>query len=158
MLYKILIRKSHSLASGMTPYWPLLTWRQFSTSNYNKLRSPTPQPVLPRVFQRRCLAESSNPILDSPMPISRQTRSQTIIHTQDIPNVPLPPRVVTPRTLRPSPPRVPTRSRRLSPCNLSQNYCGMDTAHMAIALGDNHWSRQHQANAVIQPVTGKEME
>jgi hypothetical protein len=34
----------------------------------------------------------------------------------------------------------------------------MDTAHMAIALGDNHWSRQHQANAVIHPVTRKEME
>jgi hypothetical protein len=34
----------------------------------------------------------------------------------------------------------------------------MDTAHMAIALGDNHWSRQHQANASIHPVTGKEME
>jgi hypothetical protein len=34
----------------------------------------------------------------------------------------------------------------------------MDTAHMAIALGDNHWSRQHQANAAIHPVTGKEME
>jgi hypothetical protein len=93
------------------------------------------------------------------MPLSRQTRSQTIIHTQDIPNVPLPPRVVTPRTLRPSPPRVPTRSQRLSPRNLSQDdFCGMDTAHMAIALGNNHWSRQHQANAVIHPVTGKEME
>jgi hypothetical protein len=34
----------------------------------------------------------------------------------------------------------------------------MDTAQMAIALGDNHWSRQHLANAVIHPVTGKEME
>jgi hypothetical protein len=34
----------------------------------------------------------------------------------------------------------------------------MDTAHMAIALGDNHWSRQHLAKAVIHPVTGKEME
>jgi hypothetical protein len=34
----------------------------------------------------------------------------------------------------------------------------MDTAHMAIALGYNHWSQQHQANAVIHPVTGKEME
>jgi hypothetical protein len=34
----------------------------------------------------------------------------------------------------------------------------MDTAHMCIALGDNHWSRKHQANAVIHPVTGKEME
>jgi hypothetical protein len=34
----------------------------------------------------------------------------------------------------------------------------MDTAHMVIALGYNHWSRQHLANAVIHPVTGKEME
>jgi hypothetical protein len=101
--------------------------------------SPTPQAVPPKVFQRPCLAESSNQILNSPMPISRQTRAQTIIHTQDIPNVPLPPRMVTPRTLRPSPPRVPTRSRRLSPRNFSQDdFCGIDTAHMAIALGDNH--------------------
>jgi hypothetical protein len=93
------------------------------------------------------------------MPITRQTRSQTTIHTQYFPNVPLPPRVVTPRTLRPSPPRVPTSSRRLSPRNLSQDdFCRMDTAHMAIALGNNHLSQQHQANAVIHPVTGKEME
>jgi hypothetical protein len=34
----------------------------------------------------------------------------------------------------------------------------MDTAHMAIALRDNHWSRQYQENAVIHTVTGKEME
>jgi hypothetical protein len=61
--------------------------------------------------------------------------------------------------LNPSPPRVPTRSHRLSPRNLSQNYlCGMNTVDMAIALGDNHWSQQHQANAVIHPTTGKEME
>jgi hypothetical protein len=121
--------------------------------------SPTPQAASPTVIQRPCLAESSNQILNSPMPLSRQTRSQTTIHTQDISNASLPPRVVTPRTLRPSPPRVPTRSQRLSPRNLSQNdFFGMDTAHMAIALGDNHWSRQHLANAIIHPVTGKEME
>jgi hypothetical protein len=114
--------------------------------------SPTPQAVPPTVFQRPCLAEPSNQILDSPMPVSRQTRSQTKIHTQDIPSMPLPPRVVKPRTRRPSPPRVPTCSRRLSPHNLSQDdFCGMDTAHMAIALGDNHWSWQHQANSVIHP-------
>jgi hypothetical protein len=29
---------------------------------------------------------------------------------------------------------------------------------MAIALGENHWSRQHQANAIIHSVTVKEME
>jgi hypothetical protein len=121
--------------------------------------SLTPQAVPPPVFQRPCLAESSEKIMNYPMPTSRQTRSQTTIHTQDIPNVPLPPRVVTPRTLHLSPPRVPTRSQRLSPRNLSQDdFCVMDTANMAIALGDNHWSRQHQASAVIHPVTGKEME
>jgi hypothetical protein len=121
--------------------------------------SPAPQAVPPQVFQHPSLAASSNQILSSTMPITRQTRSQTTIHTQDFPNVTLPPRVVTPRTLRPSPPRVPTRSRRLSPRNLSQDdFCGMDTAHMAIAVGDNHWSQQHQANAVIHPVTRKAME
>jgi hypothetical protein len=123
----------------------------------------TPPPTLPAapltVKQRTCLAESSNPILASTMPPSRQTRSQTTIHTQDITNAPLLPRVVTPMTRNPSPPRVPTRSRNISPHNLSQNdFCGMDTARMAIALGNNHWSQQHLANAVIHPVTGKEME
>jgi hypothetical protein len=34
----------------------------------------------------------------------------------------------------------------------------MDTAHMAIVFGDNHWSQQRQANAIIHPITGKEME
>jgi hypothetical protein len=34
----------------------------------------------------------------------------------------------------------------------------MDTANMVIALGNNHWSQRHHANAVIHPVTGKEME
>jgi hypothetical protein len=34
----------------------------------------------------------------------------------------------------------------------------MYSSHMAIALGHNHWSKQHQSNAVIHPVTGEEME
>jgi hypothetical protein len=34
----------------------------------------------------------------------------------------------------------------------------MDTAHMAIALGNNHWYQPHLANAVIHTITGKEME
>jgi hypothetical protein len=33
----------------------------------------------------------------------------------------------------------------------------MDTANMAIALRANHWYQQNQANAVIHPITGKEM-
>jgi hypothetical protein len=51
MLYKILIRKYHSLASGMTPSRHLLTWRQFSNSNYDK-------PHLPRL--KLYLQRSSN--------------------------------------------------------------------------------------------------
>jgi hypothetical protein len=115
---------------------------------------PVTQASPAKVVPRPSLAPSSTQILNSPMPIRRQTRSQTTIHTQDIPSVPLPRRVVTPRTLRQSPPRVPTGSRRLSPRNLSQDeFCGMDSAHMAIANGNNHWSQRHQANAVIHPVT-----
>jgi hypothetical protein len=110
--------------------------------------------------QRPSHIPSPAQILISPMPDSRQTRSQTTIHTPDIPKWPLPPRVVTPKTLRQSPPpRVPTGSQRLSSHNLSQDdFCGMDTTHMAIALGNNHWSQRHQANSVIHPVTGKEKE
>jgi hypothetical protein len=34
----------------------------------------------------------------------------------------------------------------------------MDTANMAITLVNHHWFQQHRANAVVHPVTGKEME
>jgi hypothetical protein len=34
----------------------------------------------------------------------------------------------------------------------------METVNMDIALGNHHWSQQHHANAVVHPVTGKEME
>jgi hypothetical protein len=37
--------------------------------------SPAPQDVLPQVFQHPSLAASSDQILKSPMPITRQTRS-----------------------------------------------------------------------------------
>jgi hypothetical protein len=110
-----------------------------------------------KVVPRPSLIPSPTQILNSPISSRRQTRSQTTIHTQNIPDVPLPPRVVTPRSLRASPPTVPSSSQRLSPRNLSQDdLCGMDSAHMAIDL--RHWSQRHQANAVIHPVTGKEME
>jgi hypothetical protein len=121
--------------------------------------SHTTQASPPNVAQHPSHIPLLTQLLNSPIPDRRQTRSQTIIHTQYLPTVPLPPRAVTPRTLRYSSPRVPTSSRRLSPRNLSQDgFCGMDTAHMAIALGSNHWSQRHQANSVIHPVTGKEME
>jgi hypothetical protein len=102
--------------------------------------SPVSQASPANVVPRPSIVPPTTQILNSPIPIKRQTRSQTTIHTKDIPNLPLPPRVVTPRTLRQSPPRVPTGSNRLSPRNLSQDdFCGMDSAHMAIALGNNHW-------------------
>jgi hypothetical protein len=124
-----------------------------------KVHTPTLQDAPPKVTLRPCLAESPNPILTSPFPPWHQTRSQRTIHAQDITNAPLLPRVVTPMTRHPSPPRVPRRSQDLSPRNLSQDdFCGMDTSHMAIALGNHQWSQQHQANAVVHPITRKEME
>jgi hypothetical protein len=93
------------------------------------------------------------------MPPPRQTRSQSTIHDRDTTNAPLLPTVVTPMTSQPSPPRVPRRSQNLAPGNLYQDdFCGMDTAHMAIALENHNWSQVHQSNAGIHPITGKEME
>jgi hypothetical protein len=73
--------------------------------------SPATQASPPKVVQRTILIPFSTQIMHSPMPNRRQTRSQTKKYTQDNPNVPLPPRVVTPRTLHQSPPRVPTAFR-----------------------------------------------
>jgi hypothetical protein len=75
--------------------------------------SPATQTWPPKVVSHPSLVPPPKQILNSPMPIRRQTRSRTTIHTPNIPNVPLPPRVVTPRTLRQSTPRVPTGSQRL---------------------------------------------
>jgi hypothetical protein len=121
--------------------------------------SPATQAPPAKVVPHPYLSPSSTQILNLPVPIRRQTGSQTTIHNEYIPNVPLPPRVVISRTLRQSPTRVLTGSQTLSPRNLSQDdFCGMDAAHMAIALGNNPWSKRHQANDVIHPVTGEAME
>jgi hypothetical protein len=158
MLYQILIRRYHSLESEMTPSRHLLSWLQFSNSNYDKLHPHAPS----------CASEGHS----TPMPFriiqSNRSLSPAPKATSDITNNNSHARHhqrastsegVTPRTLGTSPPRVPSRSLRLSPRNLSQNdFCGMDTAHMAISLGYHRWSQQHQANAVIHPTTGKEME
>jgi hypothetical protein len=120
---------------------------------------PATQTSPPKVVSCSSLVPPPNQILNSPMPIRQLTRSQKTIHTQYTPNAPLPRRVVTPWTLRQSTRRVPTGSQQLSPRNLSQDdFCEMDIAHMSIALGKNQWSQRHHANAVIHPVTGKEME
>jgi hypothetical protein len=117
-----------------------------------KVQTPARQAAPPKVAICPCLAESSHPMLASPMPLLRQTRSQTTTYTQDIAKSPLLPRVVTPVTRTSPHQRVPTRTENLSPRNLSQDaFYGMDTAHMDIALGNNHWSQQHQANSVVHP-------
>jgi hypothetical protein len=56
-------------------------------------------------------------------------------------------------------PRVPARTQNLSLINFSQdNFWNMETVNMAIALGTNHWSHKHFANALVHPVTGKQMD
>jgi hypothetical protein len=123
-----------------------------------KNQPPTLTAAPPKVNPRTCLAELSNPILAATITPPRQTISQTTIHAQDITNAPLLLRVVIPMTRNPSPPRVPIRSRNISPRNLSQDdFCDMDTAHMDIVLGNNHWYQKNQANAVLHPITRKEM-
>jgi hypothetical protein len=112
-----------------------------------------------KVTQRSCLDESSNPMLTSPMPPTRQTISQATVHAGDITNARSLPRVVTTMMSQPSPPRVPRRSQNIAPRTFSQDdFCFMDTAHMSIALGNHHWYKVYQSNAVAHPITGKEME
>jgi hypothetical protein len=111
-----------------------------------------------KAAERIIPAESYNPILAYPMHQRCQTISQTIINAQDTTNAPLLPRVVTPMTSQPVPPRMPMRSQNLSPRNLFQDdFCDMDTANMAITLGNHHWYQQQHANTVVHPFTGKEM-
>jgi hypothetical protein len=81
--------------------------------------SPVTQASPATIIQRPNIIPVLTQILTSPMPDKRQTRSQTTIHTPDIPDRSLPPRVVTPRSLRHSPPRVPNGSLELTPRNLS---------------------------------------
>jgi hypothetical protein len=127
---------------------------KFEKNHIPIIRAPPAQ-----VTQQICPAKSSNPILTSPVPPPHQTRSQTTIHSRAKTNAPLLPRVVTPMSGQPSPPMVPRRSQNLAPRYLSQDdFCGMESSHMAIALENNRWSQAHQSNAVVHPITRKEME
>jgi hypothetical protein len=75
--------------------------------------SPETRASPAKVAPRPSFVPSPHQILNSPIPSRRQTRSQATIHTHNIPDVPLPPRVVTPRSLHTSPPRVLTAPQRL---------------------------------------------
>jgi hypothetical protein len=112
-----------------------------------------------KAAKNRRPAVLAQPILTSHMQHKHQTRSQTTINTKGATNTPLLPRVITPMMGWAVPPRVPTLSQNLSPRNLSQDdFCNMKTANIAVALGTNHWSQQYFSNAVVHPVTGKQME
>jgi hypothetical protein len=88
-----------------------------------------------------------------------KTISQTTINTGDTTTTSLHQRVVTPLTGQAAPPRVPTRSKNLSPRNLSQDdFWDVESANMAIALVIHHWSQNYFVNSVVHPVTGKQME
>jgi hypothetical protein len=82
----------------------LTTLAETFKNKFQKVHIPKLPTAPAKVAERTFPVESSNPILASPTPPQRQTRSQTTIHTQDITNTPLLPRVVTPMTSRPAPP------------------------------------------------------
>jgi hypothetical protein len=125
-------------------------------NNFQKVQTLGLSNAPDKAAENKIPANLSHPILASPVHQQCQTRSQTIINDKDATNAPLLPRVVTPMTSRLTPPRVPMRSQNISPSNLSQDdFCNMETANMAIALGTHHWSQQHCANAVVHPFTGK---
>jgi hypothetical protein len=98
----------------------------------------------------------TQPLFNSPMQHKYQTRSKRPILTKTTSDTPLLPRLVTPMTGRAASPTVQARTQNLSPRNLSQDdFWSMETSNMAIALGTNHCSQKHFANAVVHPVTGK---
>jgi hypothetical protein len=65
--------KSHSLALGMTPYRPLLTWQQFSNSNCNKPNLPRLKLYLQRSSNAHALLNLQIKSLTLPCPY-RDTR------------------------------------------------------------------------------------
>jgi hypothetical protein len=86
-------------------------------------------------------------------------RSQTTINMGSASDTPLLRWVITPMMGQAASPRVPARPQNLSPTNLSQNdFWSMETAGMVIALGTNNWSQKHLSNALVHPITDKQME
>jgi hypothetical protein len=128
-------------------------------NKFQKGKSPELSNAPIKAAENKRPAVMAQPILTSPTQHKHQTRSQTTINTEGATNTTLLRRVITLMTDRAAPPRVPTISQNLSPRNLSQDdFWNMETATIAVALGTHHWSQQHFANAVVHPVTYKQME
>jgi hypothetical protein len=99
------------------------------------------------------------PILTSPTKHNYQTRSQIPTNVNPLGISSSLTRVVTPMTGRAVSPRVLVQTQNLSPRNLSQDdFWKMEIANQAILLGTNHWTNFHWANAIVHPITRKEME
>jgi hypothetical protein len=128
-------------------------------NKFQKVKAPEHSNAPIKAAKNKIPAVMAQPILTSSMQHKHQTRSQTTINTEGSANLPSLPRVITPMTGQAAPPRVPTLSQNLSPRNLSQDdFLKMETSDIAVAHGKNHWSQQHLSNAVVHPVTGKQME
>jgi hypothetical protein len=69
--------------SGMTPSQQLQRWRKEFKLKLQKAQTPALPAAPPRVTLRTCLAESSNPILASPVPrrVKRDRRQQFTLET-----------------------------------------------------------------------------
>jgi hypothetical protein len=128
----------------------------------NKFQKPTAPELIQaplKAAENKQPAALAQPILTSPMQHKYQTRSQIQMSANTALNTPLLLRVVTPMTGQEASPRVPARTKNLSPRNLSQDdFWNMETANQAIVLGANHWTQQNFSQAVVHPVTGKQME
>jgi hypothetical protein len=81
--YDTRIRRYHSLTLEMTPSLRSQHWQKFSNSNLKKAHIPIIPAPPAKVTQQKCPVESSNPILTSPVPPPRHTRSQTTIHARE---------------------------------------------------------------------------
>jgi hypothetical protein len=128
-------------------------------NKFSKPKSPelTHSPI--KAAENKRPSVLTHPILTFPMQHQYKKRSRKLIHMIATTNTPLLPRVVTPMTGQAASPRVQASSQNLSPRNLSQDdFWSMETSNMAIALGTNNCSQQHFANAVVRPITGKQME
>jgi hypothetical protein len=135
----------------------LTTLAEIFTRKFKKADAPV-IPLAPIKYAANKQPQSHvQPTLTSPLKRQYQTRSQTHVSPASH-NAPEPPRVVTPATRNPAPPRLPTGARQFSPRNLSEDFLDMGGANCAIAFGENHWTKTQMTNSVIHPVTGKEMQ
>jgi hypothetical protein len=127
-------------------------------NNFQKVKAPALSNAPVKAAENKRPTVMAQPIMTYPMQHKHQTRTHIIVNMEGATTTPLLPRVITPMTGWAAPTRVPTLSQNLSPRNFSQHdFWKMETAKIAVALGTNHWHQQHFANAVVHPVTGKQM-